>query len=188
MLSKEFVTSKEPIVPSTLKLMEARGIVNQSGDQVGVVSGRPFALLLSMVWPFVDGYFVACVGLLALLPSGRVPDLELKSRMMALAETLYHDGVIAHYESCSAGTLANALAVFESWNMIRTVKEELPKLPMQKTSEFRRMVSLVAPFDQREVLMGMVAKIDVLRKKGINELKLGYGAMAVAKFPVLAKL
>ena len=189
LLSKEFVTCAVPDVPATLALMETRGVVRVGAAAVDVVGARPFALLLSMVWPFVDGYFVACVGLLALLPSGRIPDDELRSRMMALAESLYHDGVIAHYESCSASVLANALAVFEQWKMIRTDKEPLPALPMQKQTAFRKVVSLVAPFDSRAALMGVVNKIDAMRKKGARELGLlGGAALAVARYPVLARL
>jgi len=87
---KEFVTRGMPDVDTTLKTMEKRGIVRmEATSRVSVAAARPFALLLSMIWPFIDGYFVASVGLMALLPTGRVPDLELKSRMMG---TLFPSG------------------------------------------------------------------------------------------------
>ncbi|OQR94316.1 fatty acyl-CoA reductase [Thraustotheca clavata] len=129
MLSIEFVDKyyqdDRATLLATLKTMEQRGIFTLKGDVVKHVStSQPImTLLCAAIWPFIDSYWVAFTSLLVLKSGQRVLPNDLIRRMQWLAETMYHERIIAHYESCSLETLQNALAILQRWNIVDNVVE-----------------------------------------------------------------
>jgi glyceronephosphate O-acyltransferase len=96
-------------------------ILNMNDNNISVASGSGetmFAFLCSMVWPFIDSYYVGALALFSLFPTNKIPRDDLALRMQWLAEALYHDRKIQHYESCSLDTLNNAMRTFERMGII----------------------------------------------------------------------
>ncbi|GMF13526.1 unnamed protein product [Phytophthora lilii] len=91
---------------------------SSSKQRVEAADGAMLSLLSTLVWPFIDSYWVAVTSLFALRPHGEVTTEDLLKRLQWLAETMYHEKLISFYESCSRETLQNALALLERWGVL----------------------------------------------------------------------
>lgn len=126
LLQLEFVRSCKGMdsIETTVQTMMDRSIFTTGADDqlfVSTTGETLYSCLCAMIWPFIDSYWVAVMSLFALLPEKQLEPTDLVKRMMWLAETMYHDKIIAHYESCSMETLRNALFMLEdTWNVIKT--------------------------------------------------------------------
>jgi glycerone phosphate O-acyltransferase/fatty acyl-CoA reductase len=106
-----------------------------------------YALLCTLMWPFIDSYWVAVMSLFALRqPNVDISMEELLKRMQWLAETMYHEKIISFYESCSLETLENAIQMLEKAHVIEffTPSKE-NKNDKQKTTT-KIFVRLAKPF------------------------------------------
>ena len=110
------------------------------------------AFLCSLVWPFLDGYYAAALGLFSLVTQQRITRTDLVVRMQWLAEALIHGRgggagqAIRHYEACSLDLLRNALRTFEDMGIVRKCSAATPGLGptglVELTPEFRSQESL----------------------------------------------
>ena len=133
-----------PSVPSSLPQAvqgraEAAGL--HPAAKVCVARGPAFSLACSMLWPFLDSYWVTVLALAALpmAPAGLAdtsaagsvggipltcftPRADLAGRTQWLAETLFHQRIISYYEACALETLNNAMATLVDWGVLVTAQ------------------------------------------------------------------
>jgi len=192
MLSQEFVHSQrgtpERIQGGFFQLKEDEIVqIDQNGIlqvQENAKAERMFGFLCSMAWPFIDSYFVALTSLKALASDVKVKKDDLGQRMLTLAENLYHDRVILHYESCASITLQNALEIFHQWGVVDFVQGDLPR-SIGKPKQTETYVLIKEPYKERNVLQALIDRIDSLRGpvRGSQ-----FGPYSVADYPMLARI
>ena len=79
--------------------------------------------LNSLIWPFIDTYWVSFVFIFSLVPSKFVQESKIYEKIQWFAESLYEDQIISFYESCSQETIKNAVITYYSDGII--VKKKL---------------------------------------------------------------
>ncbi|KXS21141.1 acyltransferase-domain-containing protein [Gonapodya prolifera JEL478] len=140
----------ENTVRDTLNYLEDKGVVavERSGvaDELsGTVSlakeevknGREtYDLFCFLLWPFVEAYWVATVGLFTLVHDGGgysdwVDEGTLMARLQMFGKTLYHEGDLATMEAYNKETLKNALARLQEMGVI--VGRKAPEARVQAT-------------------------------------------------------
>jgi glycerol-3-phosphate O-acyltransferase len=102
----------------TRKVLVPVASCSPSAPRVEAVDSAMLSLLSTLMWPFIDSYWVAVTSLFALRPRGEVTTEDLLKRLQWLAETMYHEKLISFYESCSRETLQNALLLLERWGVL----------------------------------------------------------------------
>jgi len=209
LLQREFITSAEipdrinsdAVSEAVLAEMIGHGIFQVSegagpdGDaliEVAPTGETHFSFLCALLWPFIDSYYVAAMVLFSLQPSKKMEETALLQRTQWLATTLYYEGAMAFYESCSMDTLRNAFDVFQKWNIIGFSKFRPPQaagpglvpLPPQAT---KTSVQLLAPYTEEHALQQLISKINELRKPPPVK-RTSMRRSLIADLPVLAKL
>ncbi|GBG27496.1 Fatty acyl-CoA reductase 1 [Hondaea fermentalgiana] len=194
MLRHEFVCTSQSGRDS-LHALQNQGILEVAQDgkvrlareQDG--TERVNGLLCSMIWPFIDSFFVALSALLALLPDAKVKLPMLVQRMLTLAENLYQDRVILHYESCASGTLQNALRTLGDWGVVSIARQDLPRR-LGQVRETETFVSLLPPYTDRKDVQALITRVNQLRGPQIqprSDSESSFTA-SVANFPMLARI
>ncbi|EQC41099.1 hypothetical protein SDRG_02148 [Saprolegnia diclina VS20] len=190
MLSIEFVSKYyadgRATLEKTLAGMEERGIF---ASTVHTMTPTPTSqsiqtLLCAAIWPFIDSYWVAVASLLVLKSGDGMSPSDLVRRMQWLAETMYHERIIAHYEACSLETLQNALAILERWSVVHMVQE--PAKTRGATP--RTLVLLTARYHDGKELDVLARRLATFRKVPLGGPKSMDIADLLAEIPGLAKL
>ena len=156
------------------------------------------AFLCSVLWPFLDSYYVAAVTLFTLLPIGKISKDDLALRAQWLSEALYHDRKISHYESCSLDTLRNALRTYERMGVIGVAPNDPPPIPVaaNETDPTRIplspvLVQLMPKYCGQGILQNFVARIGRLRKTAdplvTGEDEAMMAATTMAELPMIGK-
>lgn len=112
----------------------------------------------SVVYPFIDTYWATCFILSSLRPSHTHP-ITLKHRIQWFIETLFKEGHLRYYESCSVETIQNSIDTYLKMNVINRKSfgestsiglseeyegdegEKLKKL-LKRITQFRKVKSL----------------------------------------------
>lgn len=79
--------------------------------------------LNSLIWPFIDTYWITFVFIFSLVPSKFVQESKIFEKIQWFAETLYEDQIVSFYESCSQEIIKNAVNTFYTDGII--VKKKL---------------------------------------------------------------
>lgn len=79
--------------------------------------------LNSLLWPFIDTYWVTFVFIFSLVPSKFVQESKICEKVQWFAESLYEDQIISFYESCSQEIIKNAVGTFHKQGII--IKQKL---------------------------------------------------------------
>jgi glycerol-3-phosphate O-acyltransferase len=79
--------------------------------------------LNSLIWPFIDTYWVTFVFIFSLVPSKFAQESKMYEKIQWFAQSLYEDQIMNFYESCSQEIIKNAVATFYSDGII--VKKKL---------------------------------------------------------------
>ena len=115
----DFHVSEEPKnkidFNSVLKVLISRNILKENHDNsISLCSNseETFYWMCSLLWPFIDGYWVASVSLYSLLNGESIEENRLLDRMLWLTEKLFHDNVLLHYDACSKEVMRCAVTVF----------------------------------------------------------------------------
>jgi len=155
LLRFEFIDTLEPMkveeLERTLENLEKREIVTIKREnnfieinpyfnrKVGAENNNTISIsskvnfYCSLVWPFVDSYWVAAIVLNEQKPNGNSIS-SLIQQMQSVTESLLTEGTLLHQESCSSDTLKNALMIFQTWNVI-SVSEGGQKVFFQMKSQ-----------------------------------------------------
>ncbi|KAL7684500.1 putative phospholipid/glycerol acyltransferase, Male sterility, NAD-binding protein [Plasmopara halstedii] len=194
MLMMEFVRKNDPKADqeqlhAALAQLETRKVLvaitsSSSTPRVEAVDGAMLSLLSTLIWPFIDSYWVAVTSLFALRPQCEVSTEDLLKRLQWLAETMYHENLISFYESCSRETLQNALALLESWGVLssrRTLDKQNDK--HDKKQPVDKLLSLTHHFTKDGELRQLAQRISKFRK-----LPLGAQLATTSETEILARL
>ncbi|ETW07168.1 hypothetical protein, variant 2 [Aphanomyces invadans] len=141
------------------------------------------SLLCAVLWPFIDSYWVALTSLVAMKGGERISPKALVKRMQWLAETMYHDRIIAFYESCSMETLSNAVTILTTWGVVEEGVET--KGPLQHKMSVIRLTDTYRSGSALEDLAAHLASFRKLPLAGPQSMDV---AALVAEFPSLSKL
>lgn len=187
-----------------LERMVSRGILSidasSDSEKGGRVTMAPtgevhFSFLCSMLWPFIDSYYVAALALVSLQTTHASKPVHserktLLTKTQTLATTLYHESMLCFYESCSLETLNNALHVLKDWNVVQ-IKRQVGKVDKKKnpnaTPSVKEFVALQAAYQSGSNLSALVERISRLRKQPpVRRSPLSKNM--IAEIPILAKL
>ena len=83
-----------------------------------------FNYLNSLIWPFIDTYWVTFTFIFSLVPSKVIRESEMYQKIQWFADSLYEDQIISFYESCSQEVIKNAVGTFYSDGIIIKQKFE----------------------------------------------------------------
>eukprot|EP00818_Percolomonas_sp_WS_P008727 CAMPEP_0117435514 /NCGR_PEP_ID=MMETSP0759-20121206/522_1 /TAXON_ID=63605 /ORGANISM="Percolomonas cosmopolitus, Strain WS" /LENGTH=1144 /DNA_ID=CAMNT_0005227067 /DNA_START=6 /DNA_END=3442 /DNA_ORIENTATION=- len=117
-------TSEEDLV-ETLNEMIKRGILRESNGNIQANSEahEMYTLLCSMMWSFVDAYWIAAMTLVS-LKSKTIEAGMLLGRIHWLCEKLYKSNEILFYECSSMDTVKNTVQTFINSKVLRRVKKD----------------------------------------------------------------
>ncbi|KAL7272195.1 hypothetical protein RUND412_005023 [Rhizina undulata] len=140
----EFVFPTEGIranLDKTLKGLEADGVINigRKGDNMEGVNyveisdkermcGREnFDFYCFLIWPFIEGSWLAGVAVFGLAPVSGEEDVwvgvkEAQDMAQLLGKTLYHQGDLSYFEAVNKETLKNSFQRFEEEGIIEVRK------------------------------------------------------------------
>lgn len=200
MLMMEFVRKNDPKADrvhlnEALALLEAHNVLvamnpSPSSPRVKAVDGTMLSLLSTLIWPFIDSYWVAVTSLFALRPQCEVTSEDLLKRLQWLAETMYHEGLICFYESCSRETLQNALTLLERWGVLAS------RHPLNKRNDKRnvnkpavKLLSLTQQYAKDGELKQLALRVSNFRKlpPGV-QLAAANETEVLARLPALSRL
>lgn len=113
LLSGEFVFNPDGLnrnLEGTLSKLYQQGILDTTPDQDYVEfsvsqlekGSEIFDFYCFLLWPFIDGYWLATVSLLSILPKENfdgVQDKKFYKAAQSLGKTLYQEGYLTHYEA-----------------------------------------------------------------------------------------
>lgn len=183
-----------------LRDLESRGALERGrGDRLRRGDTRLLSLLSTLIWPFIDSYWVTVTSLFALRPGGAATLDDLLKRVQWLAETMYHEKLLAFYESCSLETLQNAVALLHKWGVLET-QLPAPASPKRKrsnrpSSTASGLVRLTPEFEQGDALERLALRIAKFRKQPLaGSLRASTGGAAgresqlIAYLPTLSKM
>eukprot|EP00124_Ichthyophonus_hoferi_P001654 Ihof_evm2s92 gene=Ihof_evmTU2s92 len=125
------------------------------GEQRGTLT---YLFLCSLCWPFIDSYFIGCLGLFTLLPNKAIQDDVLLRKMQDLGETLYFSGIIDLYEAIAKTTLENTLSLFIKWRVLVLLK-------LEGDVRGRKVVQLHPDYQSSSSIEALVFDIAAFRKK-----------------------
>ena len=175
-----------------------------SSDVYVEVSGTgetSFSFLCALFWPFIDSYHAAAMTLFSLQPEHRIDEQALLQRCQWLSTTLYAEGMMSFYESCSLDTLRNAFELLKTWGVI--AKDKSSKATATSASNApgdtagggggggggggKVVVYLLGVYRTEAGLQQLVNRIGRLRKQPPVRKTAGRRNL-IADIPILAKL
>lgn len=137
LLRYEFIYKPNPLqsdrFSDTVTFMVRRGILKFVDDSASALMVRDeltndeprgaveYLFLCSLFWHFIDSYWLACCGLLLLLPDRVVREATLVAAWQEAGEQLYFDGYLDLYEAVAKETLSNALTLLASWRVVEFI-------------------------------------------------------------------
>ncbi|RLN91238.1 hypothetical protein BBJ28_00025347, partial [Nothophytophthora sp. Chile5] len=172
-----------------LAQLETRAVLvstASSPSRVEVADSAMLSLLSTLLWPFIDSYWVAVTSLFALRPQGEIAAEDLLKRLQWLAETMYHEKLISFYESCSMETLQNALALLQRWGVLSSSRRARNSKSSKAGPQLLRLTPQFATADELERLALRVSKFRKLppgaQPAAANENEL------LARLPALSRM
>jgi len=167
LLKFEFIYKPSPALDTsfreTVEFMKERGVLD-TGEE-GTVCVRSegtdtYLFLCSLIWPFLDSYWIVILSFFYLLPNKLVDEAKLLAWQQAIGERLYFESQLDMYEAVSKETLQNAISLYESWNVVRFVDVETAA----PAAVGKRIVELREAYRTEESLQELTLRIGRLRK------------------------
>jgi Glycerol-3-phosphate acyltransferase C-terminal region len=107
--------------PDNSRMVAVNERARMPGQGIGM-----FLFLCALFWHFIDGYWLAFLGLNLLLPNRSLSESHFIKRVQSLGETLYFEGQMDLYESLSKDTLTNAVSLLQNWGVIEFIRIDDP--------------------------------------------------------------
>ncbi len=114
MLNDEFIvrdhiTSYESFL-KFLDIMISRGYITVESGIVKVIQEEPIKFLSSLLLPFIESYWITLSFLTNMKQQISLTKNVLAQKIQWLAETLYHEGYLVHFDCCSLESIGNSLS------------------------------------------------------------------------------
>jgi glycerol-3-phosphate O-acyltransferase len=205
LLSLEFITQEDPDKKvnfnDVIDKMVERGILEYKRKSAKITvpsNSKMHFLLCSMIWPFVESYWVSAMTLFAFQSSeeqggtmGILPAniQELTARAQWFSQKLYKEGKSAFFESASKIQIQNAYEIFLKWKVIekqtKIVTEKKNKIKKEKPIQ-KSFIAVGANYSQVDSLIGFVGKIGRFRRTETYEKSPKSGIFS--NFPIISRL
>ncbi|GAA5871230.1 hypothetical protein JCM16303_000687 [Sporobolomyces ruberrimus] len=145
LMQNEFVFATEGLFVNAERVIAslvADGVIIVEGDLIGLSSeeraaGRNnYDFFCFLVWPFIEGYWLAAVSLFALTPTSPPPtdrpvawfaEKSFQSSAQLLAKTLFAQGDVSYLEAVNQATLLNAFQRMVDLGLILTRRSKAKK-------------------------------------------------------------
>eukprot|EP01135_Chromosphaera_perkinsii_P010764 Nk52_evm43s2209 gene=Nk52_evmTU43s2209 len=143
-----------------------RNILKAKGDMIELFPleleswSEKYAFLCMLMWPIVESYWLASVGLLSLEPYEVVDERMFLADIQEFATTLYYQGDLNYYESVSGDALVNSYVRFRDMGIINRV------LCHQESKKPVYVISLTEPFRDPEKIRSVCLRIGKFRRIG----------------------
>ena len=95
---------------------ESRVIIHSEGENT-------INYLNSLIWPFVDTYWLTFMYIISLVPSKFVAESKIMPKIQSFADSLYQEQIITFYESLSQEIIKNSVSTYQQDGII--VKKKL---------------------------------------------------------------
>ncbi|GAA5965561.1 hypothetical protein JCM3765_007380 [Sporobolomyces pararoseus] len=146
LMQNEFVFATEGLFVNAERVISslvADGVICVEGDLIGLspqerAAGRNnYDFFCFLVWPFIEGYWLAAVSLFALTPSQPPPSTDrpvawfaeksFQTSAQLLAKTLFAQGDVSYLEAVNQATLLNAFQRMVDLGLILTRRSRAKK-------------------------------------------------------------
>jgi glycerone phosphate O-acyltransferase/fatty acyl-CoA reductase len=97
------------------RLIRSQTIIIEN-EKVKVLDNERIEFLCSLMWPYIDSYWVTCLFLKSLKRTVGLD--QLASQIQWFADSLYEERVITTYESSSIEKIRNALRTLVKWQVL----------------------------------------------------------------------
>lgn len=109
--------------------MAKRGYIEQlTGTEPALRLTKPgkFALRFfnSLISPFIESYWVTLSFLKTLKPKTHMQQYDIEQKVQWLAESLYDEGFLIYYDSCSLEPIGNAIQRYSKLGLM--IKKDSP--------------------------------------------------------------
>ncbi|CAI2369551.1 unnamed protein product [Moneuplotes crassus] len=121
--------------------------------------------LNSLIWPFIDTYWITFSFFYSLFPSKFISEGEMMPQIQAFASNLYEEGFISFYESLSQEVIKNAVGTFQADRVIVKQKLEMTIDGVKTESVF----TMGDEFNEEERMQEMFKVIQHFRKRTLGE-------------------
>lgn len=142
--------------------------------------------LNSLIWPFIDTYWVTFVFVFSLVPSKFVQESKICEKVQWFAESLYEDQIISFYESCSQETIKNAVNTYYSDGII--VKKKLETI--SDGVKDPHVYTLSDEYNDEAMMQQFFEKLSQYRKSTLVKMSTSTSIRKVllSDFPFMAKM
>lgn len=193
LLKKEFVLPKSinniddfeevldlMIKNKTLSVLENGSIIIHPDSE------NQINFLNSLIWPFVDTYWVTFVYIFSLIPSKFVQEGKMYEKVQWFAESLYEDQIISYYESCSLEIIKNATTKFYNDGII--LKQKLETISDGTKDPF--VYTLNDEYNDEDKMQRFYEKISFYKKTTLAKMSeiTNIRKTLLSDFPFLAKM
>jgi 1-acyl-sn-glycerol-3-phosphate acyltransferase len=142
--------------------------------------------LNSLIWPFIDTYWVTFVFIFSLVPSKFVQEGKMYEKTQWFAESLYEDQIISFYESCSQEIIKNAVSKFFSDGII--IKQKLETITDGEKDPF--VYTLSDEYNDEDKMHQFYEKLSFYRKTTLVKMNsiTNIRKTLLSDFPFMAKM
>jgi len=89
-----------------------------------------------LLWPYIETYWLAAVGLFTMASTGMQVEKIFNERLQRFATTLYYQGDLSYFESINKETLKNAMLLLQELGVIERTTVEKTNL-ISVNSQYR---------------------------------------------------
>lgn len=172
-----------------LRFMSANKTIYENEDGLIVLHSEAenhINYLNSLIWPFIDTYWVTFTFIFSLVPSKFIRESEMMEKVQWFSETLYEDQIINFYESCSQEVIKNAIGTyFEDGIIIKQKLETISDGVKDPT-----VYTLGDEFNDEDRMQSFLNKLSHFRKATL--VKMGnmtnIRKTLLSDFPFMAKM
>jgi glycerol-3-phosphate O-acyltransferase len=132
----------------------------------------PFEFNCSLLWPFIETYWLAFLSVYAIPATGWISERVWMKHTQYLGQTLYYSGDLTYFESINKETLNNALNLLIEMNVLEKggYNEEKSNIGAIRITRTYAKCTIIEDTDnlQMDMLSELVEHIGQFRREGHN--------------------
>mmetsp|Transcript_9311 Transcript_9311/g.34448 ORF Transcript_9311/g.34448 Transcript_9311/m.34448 type:complete len:1281 (-) Transcript_9311:563-4405(-) len=122
-----------------------------------------FLFLCSLIWPFIDSYFLTVIALCKYVLNRKVKKSFLVKYVQQNIKKLYHDQQLRFFESCSLDTIENAITTFKNWELIK-IRTRAPTKGGSTSSQTRQFIEFTSKVQTLDDVLKISGHIQLFRR------------------------
>lgn len=142
--------------------------------------------LNTLLWPFIDTYWVTFVFIFSLIPSKFVQESKMYEKVQWFAQSLFEDQIMSFYESCSQEIIKNAVNTFVKHGII--IKQKLQTISDGVKDE--SVYTLGDEYNDEDKMQQLFEKLSHYRKTTLVKMTnmTSIRKTLLSDFPFMAKM